>query len=146
MLADDFLGVAPEGTFYGKAKELTDVHAQTEAIVSNQLDGVKVRFYGDTAVAQGKETWERRPDNPRHGHYVWTDTWARIGDKWQIIAAEDVIVPVEKWFIQTVNRTVRVMPTLEALRDRQVPEAAIPLAQPSSSDATSARDVPAPRR
>lgn len=96
ILADDFLGVAPDGTFYDKAKEIADVRAQTEAVVSNQLDEVKVRFYGDTAVAQGKETWERRTGNPRHGHYVWTDTWVRKGDKWQIVAAEDVIVPAER--------------------------------------------------
>jgi hypothetical protein len=51
-----------------------------------------VRFYGDTAVAQGNESWVRRVREPRRGRFVWTDTWIRRNGRWQIVAAEDLIV------------------------------------------------------
>jgi hypothetical protein len=31
----------------------------------------KVRFFGDTAVAQGSESWEKRKGEPRYGRFVW---------------------------------------------------------------------------
>jgi hypothetical protein len=57
---------------------------------------VKVRFFGDTAVAQGSESWERRTGKPRLGRFVWTDTWVRRNGHWQIVAAEDLIIPEPK--------------------------------------------------
>ncbi len=32
---------------------------------------------------------------PECGPFVWTDTWVRRNGKWQIVAAEDLIVPEE---------------------------------------------------
>jgi len=32
---------------------------------------------------------------PECGLFVWTDTWVRWNGKWQIAAAEDLIVPEE---------------------------------------------------
>jgi hypothetical protein len=52
---------------------------------------VRVRFYGDTAIAQGDETWERR--SSERGRFVWIDTWLRRNGLWQIVAAEDLIAP-----------------------------------------------------
>jgi len=59
--------------------------------VSNHLNDVKIRFYGDSAVAQGNESWERK--NDERGRFVWTDTWLRRNGRWQIVAAEDLIAP-----------------------------------------------------
>jgi ketosteroid isomerase-like protein len=89
ILADDFVGVAPDGSFYDKAKEIADTR-ENGNMVSNHLNQVRVRFFGDTAVAQGSETWEKRTGVPNRGRYVWTDTWVRRNNKWQIVAAEDV--------------------------------------------------------
>jgi ketosteroid isomerase-like protein len=93
ILADDFLGVAPDGSFYDKAQELTNAKENTENFLSNHVSSVKIRFFGDTAVAQGTESWEQRSGTPKRGKYVWTDTWVKRSDKWQIVAAEDVLVP-----------------------------------------------------
>jgi hypothetical protein len=49
MLADDFLGVAPDGSFNGKAKQIADTRDNGDT-VSNHVNEVKVRFFGDTAV------------------------------------------------------------------------------------------------
>jgi hypothetical protein len=87
------VGVDPDGSFYDKAKEIADTRESPKEFISNHLNEVKVRFYGDTAVAQGSETWVRRTEKPLRGRYVWTDTWVRRNGKWQIVAAEDLIAP-----------------------------------------------------
>src|SRR6266446_10034068 len=60
ILADDFIGVDPKGRFYDKSKMISDTREAPKYFLSNRANDVKVRFYGDTAVAQGDETWERR--------------------------------------------------------------------------------------
>jgi ketosteroid isomerase-like protein len=70
ILADDFLGVDPKGPFYDKAKMIADTREAPKYFASNHLNAVKVRFYGDTAVAQGqrdmgaaeRRTWTLRRD------------------------------------------------------------------------------------
>ena len=93
FVADDFWGVDPDGSFYDKAKAISETVDGPKEFVSNHLDDVKVRFYGDAAVAQGSESWVRRTGTPLRGRYVWTDTWIKRNGKWQVVAAEDLIAP-----------------------------------------------------
>jgi hypothetical protein len=91
ILADDFLGVDPKGRLYDKAKMIADTRGASQYFASNHVNEVKVRFYGDTAIAQGDETWERR--SGERGRFVWTDTWIRRNGRWQMLAAEDLVAP-----------------------------------------------------
>jgi ketosteroid isomerase-like protein len=93
ILADDFIGVDPKGRVYDKAKMIADTREAPKFFLSNRLNQVKVKFYGNTAVAQGDESWERRSGEPKRGRFVWIDTWIRRNGRWQIVAAEDVIAP-----------------------------------------------------
>jgi ketosteroid isomerase-like protein len=93
FLADDIVGVDIDGSFYDKSKAIADTRSGPQQFVSNHLNDVKVRFYGDTAIAQGSESWVRRSGTPLRGRFVWTDTWIKRNGKWQIVAAEDVAVP-----------------------------------------------------
>jgi ketosteroid isomerase-like protein len=93
ILADDFVGVDTDGSFYTKAKALERTPESPKEFVSNRANEVKVRFYGDAAVAQGSESWVRRTQEPLRGRFVWTDTWVRRNGKWQVVAAEDLIAP-----------------------------------------------------
>jgi Domain of unknown function (DUF4440) len=70
---------------------IADTRNAPKYFVSNQLNEVNVRFYGNTAIAQGSETWQK-PSGER-GRFVWTDTWIRRSGRWQIVAAEDLIAP-----------------------------------------------------
>jgi aminopeptidase C len=70
---------------------VADTRNAPQNFVSNRLNEIKVRFYGDTAIAQGDESWERRTG--QRGCFVWTDTWIRRNGHWQIVAAEDLIAP-----------------------------------------------------
>jgi ketosteroid isomerase-like protein len=93
ILADDFLGIDPDGNLYEKAKMVADVREAPKEFISNHLNDVKVRFFGDTAVAQGDESWVRRTGTPLRARFVWTDTWILRNGKWQIVASEDLIAP-----------------------------------------------------
>lgn len=48
ILADDFLGVDPDGNLYEKAKMVADTREAPKEFISNHLNDVKVRFFGDT--------------------------------------------------------------------------------------------------
>jgi ketosteroid isomerase-like protein len=94
ILADDFIGVDPDGNLYEKAKMVADTREAPKEFISNHLTEVKVRFFGDnTAVAQGDESWVRRTGTPLRARFVWTDTWILRNGKWQIVASEDLIAP-----------------------------------------------------
>jgi len=89
ILADDFIGVDPKGRLYAKQQMIDETRNAPKYFVSNRLNDVKVRFYGNTAIAQGSETWEKR--SGERGRFVWTDTWLQRNGRWQIVAAEDLI-------------------------------------------------------
>jgi len=91
ILADDFIGVDPKGRLYTKQQMIDETRNAPKYFVSNRLNDVKVRFYGNTAVAQGSETWEKR--SGERGRFVWTDTWLQRNGRWQIVAAQDLIAP-----------------------------------------------------
>jgi ketosteroid isomerase-like protein len=95
ILAEDFIGVDPDGSHYRKAKMVADTARAPSYFTSNRINDVIVRFYGDVAIAQGSETWHRKKGTPPDGRFVWTDTWLKRNGKWQILAAEDLIAPVK---------------------------------------------------
>ena len=90
ILADDFVGVDPEGRTYDKAKMIADTREAPNYFLSNRLNRAKVRFFGNTAVVQGDESWVRRTGEQLCGRFVWTDTWLFRNEHRQIVAAEDL--------------------------------------------------------
>jgi len=63
IVADDFVGVDPSGSYFRKADELASVSKNEGDYVFAKGNEVKVRFYGDAAVAQGRG----RCQGPRSG-------------------------------------------------------------------------------
>jgi len=88
MLAEDFIGVSTKGKLYRKRDEVADISTPSH-MRSDVLNDVVVRFYGDTAIAQGSDSWVDR--NGHKGRFVWTDVWLKRRGSWQIVAAEDLI-------------------------------------------------------
>jgi hypothetical protein len=86
ILADDFIWVL-DGRLVDKKTAVKEAAAGPGSFVSNEPDYVHVRFFGDTAVAQGSETWSRK--DGRRGKFVWTDTWVQRAGCWQIVNAQD---------------------------------------------------------
>ncbi len=95
ILAEDFHGIAPDGTQYDKKKALKKA-ADAKAIPEQgcKMFDVKVHFFGDNmAVLYGSES-AIHPGTRKHGQHTvkltWTDTWLMRGGKWQIVASEDM--------------------------------------------------------
>lgn len=89
LLAADFKGVDPTGLIYDKAKMLTEVRRGPND-TSDTLGNVIIRFYGDTAIAQGSEQEVGPPPEKAERASMWTDVWVKQGGHWRIEAAEDL--------------------------------------------------------
>jgi hypothetical protein len=94
VFADDFQGTSPKGRRYGKQEAMT---TDTKSLSRDcQLGEVKVRFFGDSmAIAYGAESSIGKDNNDKETKkcLVWTDTWLKRAGKWQIVAAQDTVVP-----------------------------------------------------
>ena len=84
IIADDVVDVDSQGRYLDKTTMLAEIHEAPKYFSSNVLDGVKVRFFGDVAVAQGSETWEGKNGLPPKGQFFFTDTWVLRDGKWQV--------------------------------------------------------------
>ncbi|MEO7365105.1 MAG: nuclear transport factor 2 family protein [Sphingomicrobium sp.] len=89
ILAEDFVWVL-DGKLLGKKGAVEAAADGPGPFLSNEPDYVHVRFFGDTAVAQGSETWAKK--GGRRGKFVWTDTWVKRRACWQIVNAQDTVV------------------------------------------------------
>ena len=93
ILADDLVWVL-DGRVLNKAQAVEEAKKGPYDFVSNHLEYAHVRFFGTTAVVQGSELWTRK--SGEKGRFVWTDTWLFRKGQWQIVASEDVSVPVKE--------------------------------------------------
>ena len=92
LLAEDFRGTAPKGIRYGKPTGAPPDDPNTKWSTDCSLDEAEVRFFGlDVAVVYGAESKTVvLPDGKQERRcLVWTDTWLRRNEKWQIIAVQD---------------------------------------------------------
>ena len=94
ILSDDFVWVYPDGKVLNKTQAVAGAKTGPGDFISNHPGPISIRFFGNTAVAQGSETWVRHNGaGLKTGRFVWTDTWVKRQGKWQIVAAEDLIPP-----------------------------------------------------
>jgi hypothetical protein len=92
ILADDFQGTSPEGQRYTKSEEVSDAADTSKSAKDCRLIEAKVRFFGDSlAMVYGKETSvpKAKDGTEQSRCLIWTDTWFKRNDNWQIIAAQD---------------------------------------------------------
>jgi hypothetical protein len=96
IIADDFQGTSTAGKRFRKGEAIeTDT---TRLDRDCQLGEVKVQFFGDSiAVAYGSESRLRKGEDGKESKrcQVWTDTWLKRQGKWQIVAAQDNVVPCQ---------------------------------------------------
>ena len=94
VIADDFQGTATNGHRYPKADAIaSDPKPQSRDC---QLGDVKVRFFGDSiAIAYGAESRIAKDKDGTEAKrcQVWTDTWLKRNGQWQIVAAQDTVIP-----------------------------------------------------
>jgi len=94
ILAEDFHGVAPDGTQYDKKQAVQDsLNAQASERECKMFE-VKVHSFGDNmAILYGSESAIHPAAGGKPAHTVkltWVDTWLKREGRWQIVAAEDM--------------------------------------------------------
>jgi hypothetical protein len=89
IVADDFFGTEPDGKRSRKADLITEVKTG-EPLVSNHLneEDITIRFYDQTAVVNGSETWKRK--DGKTGRWIWTDVFVKRKGTWQVVASQDL--------------------------------------------------------
>ena len=90
MLADDYLGIEPNGIIETKAETLYAWKNHLIEIKALYLSDLHVRIYGDTAVVTSRAyVVGRGPDGLRNGEYRYTRVYHRESSgAWQIVSFE----------------------------------------------------------
>ena len=88
-LAEDWTRGDSDGTFYTKA-DVLKLMADPKSFKTNseKLSELKVRVYGDTAVANYTDTYDILIKGERRAHtIIATDTFVKIGGEWKQVAS-----------------------------------------------------------
>ena len=83
-LAQEFLNTNPDGTLIDRAAFLRQI-APPCPVANLGVGDVRIRLFGDTAIAHGRTTYIKPDGQPGAGRY--TDTWVREGGRWLCVAA-----------------------------------------------------------
>jgi hypothetical protein len=89
VLAQDWTRGDSDGTYYTKA-DLLGLMADTNNIKTNseKLSELKVRVYGNTAVATYKDTYDLLIKGEHRAHtIIATDTFVKMGGEWKQVAS-----------------------------------------------------------
>ena len=89
VLAEDWTRGDSDGTFYTKA-ELLKLMADKKNFKTNseKLSELRVRVYGNTAVATYKDTYDILIKGEHRAHtIIATDTFVKMGDEWKQVAS-----------------------------------------------------------
>jgi ketosteroid isomerase-like protein len=84
ILADDLTEVAPSGAVGTKASILSGAKSTKVSVCKNE--NMKVRVYGDAAVARGVVAYQ---DSNMSGEFQFTDTYVRRNGHWQCVATHE---------------------------------------------------------
>jgi ketosteroid isomerase-like protein len=89
LLADDYVGITANGTVETKAQTIALRKAGTIRITQLDLDDLKVRLYGDTAVVTSKaELQGVNGQSDISGKYRYTRVYNRRLGQWKIVSFE----------------------------------------------------------
>ena len=86
-LADDAVITTPDGAVQTKAQLIADVKSGDLVLESSTISDMKVRAYGDAAVATYTTTDKGKyKKTDIGGRYRWTDTFVRRAGEWKLVA------------------------------------------------------------
>ena len=89
MLADDYLGISPDGTLETKAETLAAYKNGTLHFTTMEPSDRKIRIYGSTAVVVSKvEVAGTRNGEDLSGRYRYTRVYHYDGTTWKIVSFE----------------------------------------------------------
>lgn len=87
--ANDFIGWDFEGKAYTKAENIQALENGFWKTISLDLDDVKARVFGDTAVVTSRVTRKGRfKDQDLTGRFRWTRVYAERRGRWELVAQQ----------------------------------------------------------
>jgi ketosteroid isomerase-like protein len=88
IIADDFTGTSWAGDTYSKTKAINDIEFRVYVAQSLDLEGIKVKVFGDTAVVTLTQVEKSKYDNKEgSGRYGYTDVWLKRNGSWQAVSS-----------------------------------------------------------
>jgi hypothetical protein len=88
-LADSSVLTDPDGTVMDKSRILNDIKSGDLKLQSSKPDDMKVRMYGDMAVATyGSTDKGSYKGKDIRGRFRWTDVFVKRNGRWQIVAGQ----------------------------------------------------------
>ncbi|HEX6496769.1 MAG TPA: nuclear transport factor 2 family protein [Acidobacteriaceae bacterium] len=94
LLADDYLGINPNGTLETKADALAQRRSGTVKISSIEPENQKIRVYGDTAVVTSRVQVEGHDGaGDISGLYHYTRVYSRRSGEWKVVSFEASRIP-----------------------------------------------------
>ncbi len=89
MMAEDYLGISPNGTLQSKAETLAAFKNETIRLTAITPSEKKIRIYGSTAVVVSKaEVTGTSKGKDISGHYRYTRVYHNNGSAWKIVSFE----------------------------------------------------------
>ena len=93
-LLNSYISTDEEGVVLDKAKTIANAKVKLAKIDAVSTDNLKVQVYGNTAIATGVNTAKGTfKGKDISGRYPWTDTWIKIGGRWQCVASHNSMLP-----------------------------------------------------
>jgi ketosteroid isomerase-like protein len=90
--AEDFTMVDPDGKLLNKAEDIKNMTGDV-VFTASKVDDLKVRIFGDTAVAVGVSSVKGHDKkNDISGQYPWTDTFVKQNGEWRAVASQVTFV------------------------------------------------------
>ena len=89
ILADDFIGTDGRGIMTDKKQELEDARSENpnRKVLSEAIDDLKVRIYGDTAIVNGRTTEKIQSGGKEFViQYRRTDVFVKRNGRWQCVS------------------------------------------------------------
>jgi ketosteroid isomerase-like protein len=89
IIADDWIAFTWDGETITKTQVIADAKSGANTAESVNLEGMKVRVFGDAAIVTGGVT-EKSQYQGRNmsGHYLWTDVFVKRNGRWQAVASQ----------------------------------------------------------
>jgi hypothetical protein len=93
VLAEDWTGADSDGVWFTKAEALKLMdNTQQNKTNSEKLSDLKVRVYGNAAVATYKDTYDSMfKGEHRSRTIIGTDTFVKVGGEWKQVASQGTI-------------------------------------------------------
>ena len=96
IFADDAVVTTPDGSVQTKAELVADVKSGDLVLQSSVISAMRVRVYGDAAVATYVTTDKGKYKGQEiAGQYRWTDVFVRRAGAWQIVAGQGTPIPAK---------------------------------------------------